>query len=140
MTTSKPLSKNARRKRRRAAYHAAINALSRDPEDPQAIAALGDLMQQYCRMVDRRIDGIGAISDETCGRDEWSFIRDLLQQIDDNGWVALYTPEGRIQVRADMGDYIERRRGSGSDHGHAHASAAEYLHERAVAQIRPHHV
>ena len=139
MTVNCKPSKNSRRKRQRAAYHRAVNSIGRDPSDTSAVEILDELMEEYCRTVDSRIDGIGAFSDDQCHRDEWDFIHDLLRQVGENGWVSLHTPQGVIQIKADINDYIDLRRAGGSRRAQVHAEAAEHLHERAISLIRPRH-
>lgn len=140
MKTQARPSKNRRRKDQRGAYHAAINALSSDPENPDAIEALTALVARYCRQVDQQIDSIGAFAEELCGEDELHFINGLIHQLENNGWVTIHTRHGDIQIKADINDYIRQRRSTGSRHGSIHSMVAESLHERAIQRIRPHHV
>ena len=139
MTANSKPSKNSRRKRQRATYHEAVNALSRNPNDACAMEILNGLMEKYCRTVDKRIDGIGAFSEDQSHRDEQVFIRDLLRQVGENGWVTIHTPQGVIQLKADINDYVTQRRAGDSRFAQVHAVAAEYLHERAISVIRPRH-
>ena len=137
MTTQARPSKNRRRKDRRAAYHAAINALSVNPHDPEAFEALTALLSKYCEQVDQQIDSIGAYATELCSEDERHFIKGLLLPLGNSGWSTIHTSHGNIQIKADINDYIRRRRSAGSRHGDIRALAAESLHERAISQIRP---
>jgi hypothetical protein len=88
-------------------------------------------------MIDGRIDGIGAFSEDQCRHDEWVFINELLRDTDSNGWVSICTPEGIIQLKADINDYIKFRSSSGSQRNRLHAAAAQYLQERAFNRTRP---
>ena len=139
MTTQDRPSKNRRRKDQRGDYHAAINALSFDPGNAEAVEALIALLSQYCHQVDQQIDNIGAFAEELCREDEFHFIDGLLHQLESNGWVTIHTPHGDIQIKADINDYIQRRRVGGTRHGHVHSMVAETLHERAIQRIRPRH-
>lgn len=139
MTTQDRPSKNRRRKDQRGDYHAAVNALSADPQNQEAIESLAALLSQYCRQVDQQIDSIGAFAEELCSEDELHFINGLLHQLENNGWITIPTPHGDIQIKADINDYVQRRAAACTRHGHIHAMVAESLHERAIQRIRPRH-
>jgi len=59
-------SKNKRRKRQRARYYQALNALGGDWQDAQAIHAATMLFAQYCDDVDEQIEKIGASTSDWC--------------------------------------------------------------------------
>ncbi len=137
MNSQTVISKNKRRKNRRRKFYDALNALRCNPEDAVSLKALAGLMEQYCCTVDGQIDDIGAYSEEQCRIDERSFVNELLRSMDENGWVTIHTPDGLIQVKADINDYIRIRGASKARRHHMHAVVALHLHERAVSRIRP---
>lgn len=139
MTLQTKPSKNRRRKNQRAAYHSAVNTLSKDPQNREAIETLEALLSRYCGQVDLQIDSIGACSEEMCRKDEHRFINDLIRQLESNGWVTIQTPHGNVQIKTDINDYIQQRRSAGTRHGQIHSMVAESLHERAIQRIRPRH-
>ena len=133
------LSKNQRRKRRRARYRQALEDVAADPLNTQALATLQALFEKYYGLLDSCIDGLGAFPEETGSQDEWLFIRDLIRQWDENGWIVIPTEEGLCQIKADLSDYINRCRGTSDHTAHARADAAQSLRERAVHHIQPRH-
>lgn len=120
-------SKNSVRKQKRAPFHNLMNELTRDPENSEALRQLGALFEQHFSQVDQDLSRLDSKPAEK------KFIKRILLDINNSGWVEVHCTDGRvIQLKADLWDYIRSRHGKDLPS----AMAAEHLLQSAVRQIQ----
>ncbi|OVE74077.1 hypothetical protein BVX94_01610 [bacterium B17] len=124
------VSKNRRRKDKRAEYYKAAN---------ESGEKLQQLKEVFFQNIDTTIDNMDLNDPNDDRVDEHAFIRDILKAIEKNGWVTVFrlgmTP---LQIKADIYEYISSRTNSAeAGANHQRALAAQHLFDRAISSIQP---
>lgn len=130
-------SKNRKRKDRRAAYNAIMNALSRNVRTEESARALNRLKSLYFAQLDQELEVMDALDTFDKRVDELRFIRNAGREIMGDGWVEVRLPGGtEHKLKSSVAEYIAHRR-RGDRQSLLNAAAAEQLKAKAVAGFHP---